>query len=236
MDQRQSQPTLPPGAKTDARGETDSCCLQQGGTETLGIQPPLLGHRRQLQPEIEGHRRLAHAPASGRQCPHHAIAPLPIHLTQLLGPMGRLLQSSNGPGLKGKGLVEIDHGFQLAQAGDQGRSPDSESQAIAAKTPTLGEGKKFNALAPPIRMEQKGRRLPLQGEVDIGIVVGQHDVMVDGTSHGAIQPALIAGGGRGVVGKPQHHQFQLVPDAGWQLVEIGAPPLIGAQGQQGGAH
>ena len=78
-----------------------------------------------------------HRPALGLQGCRHAIAPFPVHLPQLLGPFGRLLQGSDRSGLQGQGLVEIHHPLQLAQGRDQPLGADRKGEPVAPQAPAL---------------------------------------------------------------------------------------------------
>ncbi len=83
-------------------------------------------------------------------------------------------------------------------------------------------------------MPEQGRSFPVEGEIHIGIVVGEHDVVAQGTLHERIEPVLGTGGGGGVVGKAEHHELQGIPGAGAELLGIGAPVVLRIQPEKMG--
>ena len=64
--------------------------------------------------------------------------------------------------------------------------------------------------------------------------MGEHNAMAHGPLGSRLQPGLLARGGGGIVGKAQHHQAQIVPLAGADLIEIGRETLLSRQGQEAG--
>ncbi len=84
------------------------------------------------------------------------------------------------------------------------------------------------------RIAQQGGSFAVQGQIHVGIVVGQHDVVAQGPGHRLIQPVLAAGGGGGVVGEAEHHQPQAIPLAPGEPIEVGAPARLRIEGQKHG--
>ena len=79
---------------------------------------------------------------------------------------------------------------------------------------------------------QQGRRLAIEGQIHVRVVVGQHQPMAKGPFRRFIQPDLLARGGSGVVGVAEHHQLQVVPLLWAEGIKIRSPARLGIERQQ----
>ena len=81
-------------------------------------------------------------------------------------------------------------------------------------------------------MAQQGRGLAIERQIQIRVVVGKHDVVVDSAGHGGIEPGLLTRGGGGVMREAENHQPQGIPLGVAQVVVIGPPAPLRIQGEQ----
>ena len=79
---------------------------------------------------------------------------------------------------------------------------------------------------------QQGRRLAIEGQIHVRVVVSQHQAMAHRPRGGFIEPGLLTRGGGGVVGVAEHHQLQVVPLLRAEGIKIRSPARFGIERQQ----
>ena len=150
---------------------------------------------------------------------------------QASGPVAALTKRHDRTLLQSQGLVEIDHRFHLAQGCDQGGSPDGKTQSKATHAPTFRQREKLNAAVPPAWTAQQAGCLTGQGQIHIGIVVGNHQLVTDSASHHLIKQSLITDLRRRVVGIAEDKELEPVPGRISQCTEVRTPSVRGLQRQ-----
>ena len=108
--------------------------------------------------------------------------------------------------LQGAALIEIHHSFELTERTDQRCSPHGEGQTESPQTPALGEGEELDSPLFPMGAAQKSGRVTLERQINVGIVMRQHEVMAMAVGHRLIKPRLISCAGGWVVGEAQNHE------------------------------
>jgi hypothetical protein len=134
-------------------------------------------------------------------------------------------------GLQGQRLVEIAPPLELAQGRDQPVGADRKGEAVA-QAPAFEKEKNSMPTARQRGLRSRAGAWPSRARSSIGVVVGEDHPMALGPRGRLIDPFLLPHRGGGVVGEAQHHQFQPVPLAAGELVEIGSEALLRVQPQK----